>query len=233
MLSTGVVHFAAQFVYLLVLSSGVLGICYWRSWPLVNYLSFVCAYALVFDALQSYDASHFWDMMPPVTGLFILFSTMTFLYQIVNASKSNLLDILALLANAGVYYALSHHLITEAYRREWVAAVTLGLSAFYTGHVWYFLLRRIVDRELLVSFTGLAAFFLAVTIAPRELRALCDRAVSVWRNRPARAVPGGALVRGAASGPVLRRADRATGDLRRARRIAWGRVRAASATGPG
>jgi hypothetical protein len=164
LLSTGVVHFAAQFGYLLVLSSGVLGICYWRSWPLVNYLSFVCAYALVFDALRSYDASHFWDVMPLLTGLFILYSTMTFLYQIVNASKSNLLDILALLANAGVYYALSHHLITEAYRREWVAAVTLGLSAFYTGHVWYFLLRRIVDRELLVSFTGLAAFFLAVTM---------------------------------------------------------------------
>jgi hypothetical protein len=35
---------------------------------------------------------------------------------------------------------------------------------FYTGHVVYFLQRRLVDRELLVSFTGLAAFFLAVTM---------------------------------------------------------------------
>src|SRR5580704_4235703 len=32
------------------------------------------------------------------------------------------------------------------------------------AHVCYFLQRRLVDRELLVSFIGLAAFFLAVTM---------------------------------------------------------------------
>src|SRR4029077_17776214 len=44
-------------------------------------------------------------------------------------------------------------------------AVTLSLAAFYTAHVFYFLWRRLVDRELLVSFTGLAAFFFVVTVS--------------------------------------------------------------------
>ena len=102
--------------------------------------------------------------MPFLTAFFILFSTMTFLYKIANASKSNLLDLLALLLNAGVFYAVSYRLVDQAYGREWVAAVTLSLATFYAGHVFFFLKRRLVDRELLVSFIGLSAFFLAVTM---------------------------------------------------------------------
>ena len=40
-----------------------------------------------------------------------------------------------------------------------VAVVTLGLAAFYAAHVYYFLARRIADRELLLSFMGLAVLF--------------------------------------------------------------------------
>lgn len=164
LLSTGVVNFPALFGYLLILGIGVLGICYWKNWPLVNYLSFLCTYGLFFLSMQAYDVSQFVEVMPFLTGFFILFSTMTFLYQIANAAKSNVLDVLVLLLNAGIYYSVSHQLVEEAYGRRWVAAVTLGLAAFYTGHVAYLLRRRLVDRELLVSFTGLAAFFLTVTM---------------------------------------------------------------------
>lgn len=164
MLSTGVVNFPGLFGYLVVLGVGVLAICYWKDWPLVNYLSFVATYALFFAAMRDYAASRFWEVMPFLIAFFVLFSTMTFLYKIANRAKSNMLDLLALLVNAGVFYGVSHRLIEQAYRREWVAAATLSLAAFYTAHACYFLWRRLVDRELLVSFIGLAAFFLAVTM---------------------------------------------------------------------
>lgn len=164
MLSTGVVNFPGLFGYLLVLGIGVLGICYWKNWPLVNYLSFAATYLLFFASMRAYDTSNFWEVMPFLTAFFVLFSTMTFLYKIINASKSNLLDLLALLVNAGVFYAVSYRLVADAYSREWVAVVTLSLAAFYTAHVFYFLQRKLVDRELLVVFIGLAAFFLAVTM---------------------------------------------------------------------
>lgn len=164
MLSTGVVNYPALFGYMLVLGIGVLGICYWKNWPLVNYLSFAATYLLFFASLGEYDKSRFWEVMPFAAAFFVLFSTMTFLYKIANKAKSNLLDLLALLINAGVFYGVAHRLVTEAYSREWVAAVTLPLAAFYTAHVFIFLRRKLVDRELLVTFIGLAAFFLAVTM---------------------------------------------------------------------
>lgn len=164
MLGGDVVNFPALYGYMLVLGVGALGICYWKNWPLVNLLSFAATYLLFFAAQNSYDPSHFWEVMPFLIGFFVLFSTMTFLYKIANASKSNLLDLIALLVNAGVFFYVGSQLIEEVYGRHWAAALTLGLAAFYTAHVFYFLQRKLVDRELLVSFLGLAAFFLAITM---------------------------------------------------------------------
>jgi uncharacterized membrane protein len=163
-LAAGAVNFPALYGYMLVLGIGCLGICYWKNWPLVNYLSFAATWTLFFASQQSYDVTHFWEVLPFVVAFFVLFSTMTFLYKIVNQSKSNLLDLIALLVNAGVFFVVGSQLIEEAYGRRWAAALTLGLAAFYTAHVYYFLRRRLVDRELLVSFIGLAGFFLAVTM---------------------------------------------------------------------
>ncbi len=164
MLSTGAVNFPGLFGYMLVLGIGVLGICYWKNWPLVNYLSFFATYALFFAAMQKYDVTHFWEVFPFMIAFFVLFSLMTVLYKIVRHTKSNLLDLIAMFVNAGVFFAVGYRLIDEVYGRKWIAALSLGLTAFYTIHIYYFLRRKLVDRELLVSMIGLATFFLAITM---------------------------------------------------------------------
>ncbi len=163
-LSTGVVNFPGLFGYMLVLGVGVLAICFWKNWPLVNYLSFFATYGLFFAAMSDYEPSYFWEVFPYLTAFFVLFSTMSFLYKIVRKTKSNLLDLLALMMNAGIFFAVSYGLIERLYGRQWIAALALSLTGFYIGHVFYFLRRRLVDRELLISFLGLAAFFLAITM---------------------------------------------------------------------
>ena len=87
-----------------------------------------------------------------------------FLYKLVNRAHSNLFDLSALLINAFVYFGESYRLVSVPYGKEWAAAVTLGLALFYTLHVYYFLVRKLIDRELLVSFLGLASFFVIVTV---------------------------------------------------------------------
>ncbi len=164
MLSTGEVNYPGLYGYMLVLGLGVLRICYWKEWRLLNYLSFVGTIGLFLGSMVNYEESYFWEVMPFLTAFFVLFSTMTIFYQIVNRSKSNLLDLLALLINAGFYGLASYLLIEPTYGRYWVAFVTILLSAFYAAHVVLFLRRELVDRELLVSFLGLSSFFLAMTM---------------------------------------------------------------------
>ena len=164
MLQTGRADFIGLYGYLLLLGIGVFAISYKKNWHLLNALSFVGTYSLFFLSMQQYDVSHFWEVMPFLTGFFVLFSTMIFIFNLVNRKRSTLLELIGLLVNAGVFFVTSYELVREAYRIEWVASVTLGLAVFYVAHIYYFLLRKLLDRELMLCFTGLAAFFVAVTI---------------------------------------------------------------------
>ena len=167
MLSTGVVNFPGLYSYMLLLGVGILVVCIWKDWPLVNFLSFLCTYGLVFTSLaHDYRVEYFWEVMPFLTAFFVLFSTMVFVHNIANRVPSTLLDLIGLFVNAGIFFGVSYALIEDnpAFGQRWVAAVTLGLAVFYIAHVYLFLVRRLLDRGLLLSFTGLAAFFLSVTV---------------------------------------------------------------------
>lgn len=164
MLATGVVNFVGLFAYVLLLGCGVLGISYRKKWHLLNYLSFACTYALFFAAVRDYRPENFWQVMPFLAAFFVLFSTVNFLFNLLHRQKSTLLDVIGLVVNAGIFFAVSYGLVRDVYGYRWVAAVTLPLAAFYVAHVYWFLLFRLRDRELLFCFAGLAAFFVAVTL---------------------------------------------------------------------
>lgn len=164
MLASTEPDYLSLFTYMLFLGCGVLGISYKKNWPLLQHLSFVCTYGLVLASLSKYEPSHFWEVMPFLAGFFMLFSTMVFLFQLVNAQKSHLLDVLLLLLNAMIFFGISYTLVEDAFGYRWMAVVSLSLALLYFVHLYYFLTYRLVDRELLFAFTGLAAFFVAVTI---------------------------------------------------------------------
>jgi uncharacterized membrane protein len=169
MLQTGVVNFVGLYGYLLILSAGVFGVSYKKNWHLLNFLSFVGTYVLFFVTMGEWnywsnEQEYFWQVMPFLAAYFLLYSTMTFLHNLVHRKKATLLDVLFLMVNAGVFFATSYFMVEERFGGKWAAAVSLSLAAFYVAHVYYFLVRRLLDREMLLSFTALASFFLAVTI---------------------------------------------------------------------
>ena len=163
MLSTGEANFVGLYGYMLFLGIGVLGVCAKKGWPLVNYLAFVCTYLLLVASLRDYTVDDFSAVMPFLVAFFVLFSTVVFIHKVRVGKESDLLDVLALLANALIFSVVGYWLIGNAFGRRWASAQSLGLTMFYTAHVYYFLIRRIPDRALLISFLGLAASFLAVT----------------------------------------------------------------------
>jgi uncharacterized membrane protein len=164
LVATGEVNFSGLYSYMLLLGAGMLGVNYYKRWYLPNYLSFALNYLLFFASLADYRPDNFWQVMPFLIAFFVLYSTRVFLFVLVRRAQSNLLDLLALFINGGIFFLTARWLVAAACGPIWVAAVTLGLTAFYVAHIYYFLSRRLLDRELLLSFTGLAAFFLAVTM---------------------------------------------------------------------
>lgn len=165
MISATEVNFIGLYGYMSILAIGVLWVCSRRGWPLLNYLAMGCHYLLFLSAmLSNRDVTRFWEIMPFLAGTFVIFSTMVFIYNLRTRKKSNLLDVLVLFLNAGVFFVASFWLIDRTFEREWVATVTLGLATFYAIHVYYALVRQVLDRELMISFLGLSAFFVSVTM---------------------------------------------------------------------
>jgi uncharacterized membrane protein len=171
MLESAPTSLTPLFTYLLILGCGVLGLCFRKNWPLVNMLAFVGTWGLVIPAIQRtglYSPEQFWDVFPFLVGYFVLFSTATFLFKIVRGVKADLFDLLALFLNAAVFFTVGGRMIDQAYAatygRQPVALLAVAMAAFYAAHVWIVLARRIVDRELVVSFLGLASFFVTITM---------------------------------------------------------------------
>jgi uncharacterized membrane protein len=162
-LSSDRVNFTGLFAYILVLGCGVFFISFKKSWHLLNYLAFAFTYGLYFGAMRDYTPDHFWEALPFLVGVFALYSTTLFTFNVVQRVRSTLLELIGLLLNAGVFFACSGHIVGAVYGQRAVALIALGLSAFYVAHVYYFLARRIADRELLHGFMALAILFLGVT----------------------------------------------------------------------
>ncbi|WP_417851844.1 DUF2339 domain-containing protein [Thalassoglobus sp.] len=164
LLSTGDVNLLGLYGYMTILAVGVLSVCRWRDWPLLSYLAIACHYSLFIMGLKDYQTVNFWEVMPFLTVNFVTFSTMVFIYNLRMKQKSNLLDVLVLFANAGLYFSIGYWLVEGAFTREWVASISLGLAVFYAAHVYYALIKKVLDRELMTSFLGLSAFFVAITM---------------------------------------------------------------------
>lgn len=164
LLSTGQVNFTGLFAYLLLLGIGILAINWYKHWHLLNFLSFIFNYLLFFGAMEKYQTHYFWNVFPFLIAFFVLYSTMVFLFCLINRERSTLLDLLALIINAAIFFITARHLILDLYEPIWVALLTVTLTAFYIAHVYYCLVKRISDRDLMLSFIGLAAFFLTITL---------------------------------------------------------------------
>ncbi len=152
------------FSYLTLLSLGVLFIAFKKDWRLLYYCAFIATYTIFGLQMGEFVVGEFWTYMPFLTGFFVLFSTVTFVHQLATRDKSTLLELLFLLLNAAVYSGFAYPLMNATFPREAMAIVTIGLGVYYIIHIYAFLARKLIDRGMLLSFIGLASFFVAMTL---------------------------------------------------------------------
>lgn len=169
MLSTGHNNLPGLCTYIALLLVGALWVSGRRHWPILHALAMLGGYGLYFAALRRpgdnpYTPDQFPTVFPFLVLFFLIFSAMTLIYNLKRRQESSLIEIAALLVNAGALLWGGYDLISEAYGREWVAALTLSLSAFYTAKTLIFLRLGLKDRPLLFSLLGLAATCLVISV---------------------------------------------------------------------
>jgi uncharacterized membrane protein len=177
MLRTNQPNLPVLYLYLLLLSLGVLGIAHRQQWRLLNYLAFLFSWGIFLGSLDSYrPEEHFTLAIVFLTLLFVLQSATVYFYNLIRKRPSTALEVIHLLLNGLVFASISYHLIIEARGRPWPAVMCVALAVFYAAHITVFLKNRINDRPLLIALLGLAGFFTALAIpilTERESMTIC------------------------------------------------------------
>jgi uncharacterized membrane protein len=163
-LSTGAKNFPGLFGYMLLLGVGILGIARRRNWPLLNYLGLVLTYGLATAAIaKQYVAADFVDVLPYLIGFFVLYAAVMILHNLAHGEKAGLLELLGIMANALMFFGLTHRVITVGHPEKFAAIPALALAVFFVVLTRVFLARGRKDRGLLYTFLALAALFTALT----------------------------------------------------------------------
>jgi uncharacterized membrane protein len=151
----------AQLAYLMVLALGVFGIAAYKNWRLLNGMSFIATYSVAIWATRGASSQLALSFF---AVYFIIFSSLIVAYNLIRKQPSTILEVLALLANAGVFFVLGREICHEYWGSTGVALLSFTLSLYYAAHFGICLQHRVRDRGLIMSFLGLASLFLAVTI---------------------------------------------------------------------
>lgn len=164
LLRTETPNLPGLYSYVLLLGLGILAISRVKQWRFLNYLSFAGTYVLFSASMFAYKLKDFTVAMSFLSAYFVVHSMLVYVHNIVNRSKSTVLEILQLAANAVLFAGFGYHLIYGAYGRPYPAIMSVALAAFFVVHVFVFLKRRLDDRMLLTTLIALAGVFTTWTM---------------------------------------------------------------------
>ena len=114
MIRTGNDSVVMLFSYVLLLGLGMFFIAARKEWRLLHYLSFLATCLLVILALdRCFSPARFGEFMPFLLAFFALFSSATFVYQLIHRKTSTVLELLFLFLNAAAFTGFAIGCITE------------------------------------------------------------------------------------------------------------------------
>lgn len=157
------------YAYLALLAVGIAAAAAVRQWPVLTWLSMLCNGALFLGAAGQRCGWHAGGgtgvEVAYLCAFFALFSTSQFLYAVRRREPATPVEMGALFVNALLTVGGGALLVgVGAGERVRLAALALGLCAFYVAHVWYFVLRGRFDRGLVACFIALALIFLGLAL---------------------------------------------------------------------
>ncbi|MDR6942315.1 DUF2339 domain-containing protein [Mucilaginibacter pocheonensis] len=168
MVSTGHADYNAFFIYLLILNTGLLIIAYFKSWRVLNIVSFGFT-VIVF-------ASVLYTLTPPAyhTG-FIYASIFYVLYFVINVAhnvKENkkfiASDFTILLSNTALYFAAGLYLLTVMKEEQFRGLFCVGLAVVNLVLSYILFRNRKVDTNILYLLIGITLTFISLA-APIQL----------------------------------------------------------------
>ena len=163
--STGQGSHVALFSYYIVLNLGVLFIAWFKSWRMLNVISFVFTFVIAsMWGYKAYKPEHFSTTEPFLIAFFLIYTLLAVFYAVRNKSDvKNIVDGTIVFGTPLIAFALQAKLVDNI---EYGMAFSALALAFYYIVLAYFLNKRLGDEKRLIteSFLSIGVVFATLTI---------------------------------------------------------------------
>lgn len=163
--STGQGSHVALFSYYIVLNLGVLFIAWFKSWRMLNVISFIFTFVIAsMWGYKAYRPEHFSTTEPFLIAFFLIYTLLAVFYAIKKKSDvKNIVDGTIVFGTPLIAFALQAKLVENI--EYGMAFSALALAAYYI-FLAYFLHKRLGDEKRLIteSFLSIGVVFATLTI---------------------------------------------------------------------
>ena len=167
LLSDGSDAVFALFSYMAIINIGILAISYWKYWKRLYYSAFFLTWStFVFWYLGEYSSEEHRTMTLSFLGVFFVTFYLIFLaYKVVREERFQFQDILFLLLNSVVFYAIGYHILNDqSGGKELLGLFTLGNALIHYVVSLFIYNRKLADKQLFYFVSGLVLVFVTLSI---------------------------------------------------------------------
>jgi len=164
LLSSGFDNQILLLTYVVILNLGVLFVALFKNWRILNILSFAGTY-FVFTIWYGshYNPTLFLTTLVFLTILFVIFSLVWVVYNLIYQKALEEQDILLMVLNAIVYFGFSYLLLSKNYA-DYLGFFAFSLSVYYFifGYIAYTKFKA--ESVLTLGLLGISIIFLTVAV---------------------------------------------------------------------
>ncbi len=173
LVSTGTGNYITLFVYLIVLNSGLLVIAYYKSWRLLNLLSFIFTIILFGSWLLflPYDASKkakYANGFLFAVIFYLLFFAINIAYNVSEKKKFIASDFGILLANTALFFGAGIYCLSNMGAMEYKGLFSASMGVFNLAASYFLFRKQKMDSNILYLLIGITLTFISIT-APLQL----------------------------------------------------------------
>ncbi|WP_418790291.1 DUF2339 domain-containing protein [Phosphitispora sp. TUW77] len=163
-LNTGTPNEVGLFTYIVFLNCGILTLAAYKNWRIINIISFVLTFLISVIWASSPDSvNHIWINQIFYTIFFVIFALAAVFYNFINRVQTRNDDLVLIIANAVVFFALSFFNLKQDYN-DYMGLLPFLMALFYFILGYLAWIRNREDRFLVISLWGLSIVLITITM---------------------------------------------------------------------
>jgi len=166
LLSDGSGKIHVMFCYMLIINTGILVLSFKKYWQVLNHTAFGLSWLIVGGwVVAKYDhAIHFPMAMFFSFLFFIIFYISNMSYKIVKQEKFGVIDIVRLLSNSFIFFAIGYGLLNNYAYSDYLGMFTLANALVHLVFSYIVFRNKLLDRKLFYLLIAMVLTFITIAV---------------------------------------------------------------------